>query len=507
MRVRSGALALLGGLAMAGGDPVIELTSHERARAASLDLRGVVLDTDELDALEAAGGLTDEMIEAWLASDGFVDQAVRHHQAIFWNELAISLLFNRRLRTSDDIWYRQAASLYSRGERNLGCSDYEADVDAEGMPQSWIETEDGFIDEGWVWVEPYWEPGTEIKVCAYDALTAESTSLGVDCTTGDDAWREVECGCGPNLEWCLPNSIRSAIEDAMVADLDQRVRSVMESGAAYETLLSGTVGYVNGPLAHFYRHLAPFDSELAGAVDPAIVPDVDILDETTWVPLDLGEHHAGALTAPGWLLRHQTNRGRANRFYGGFLCRDFIPPEGGIGGLETDVPTPDLTLREGCQDCHARLEPWAAYWGRWQEAGMAWRSPELYPAFDQGCADCAIYDEGRGCDDHCDDYYLVSITHGDEVPYAGWLSTYAFLEPDQLDHPDRGPLGWVGDALDDSGLASCAAQNAADWLLGDAGLATEEELSAWADAFAAGGNDYRSVYRAIVTSERYGRVK
>ena len=48
--------------------------------------------------------------------------------------------------------------------------------------------------------------------------------------------------------------------------------------------------------------------------------------------------------------------------YEGFLCSTFVPPAGGI--IDEGVSTPDLSLKRGCADCHARLEPWRAYWGR-----------------------------------------------------------------------------------------------------------------------------------------------
>ena len=142
--------------------------------------------------------------------------------------------------------------------------------------------------------------------------------------------------------------------------------------------------------------------------------DVDFLDET-WVPVSLSDNHDGILTAPGWLLRHQTNRGRANRFYGAFLCNEFVLPEGGVGELSgTETPTPNLTRRQGCLGCHARLEPWAAYWGRWAEAGMVFRSPEAFPEYVEECADCGATDT-----------YAVDTQYGN---YIHMLSTAATVE-------------------------------------------------------------------------------
>ena len=40
--------------------------------------------------------------------------------------------------------------------------------------------------------------------------------------------------------------------------------------------------------------------------------------------IEMPEHPAGLFTSPVWLLRHQTNRGRANRIYGGFYVRNLF---------------------------------------------------------------------------------------------------------------------------------------------------------------------------------------
>ena len=49
-----------------------------------------------------------------------------------------------------------------------------------------------------------------------------------------------------------------------------------------------------------------------------------------WVLIQLDEEHAGVLTRPAYLIRFQTNRGRADRFYTNFLCQPFEPPEEGL---------------------------------------------------------------------------------------------------------------------------------------------------------------------------------
>ncbi|MEC9389296.1 MAG: hypothetical protein VX944_04410 [Myxococcota bacterium] len=486
---------------LGAGDPWVDAADQdlqEYARAVSLDLRGVVPSEAELVSLEAEGELSDAVINEWLASPEFFESVVLQHRDRFWNELEINLLPRRRLVRREGITVNISRSRFTRGVPQTSCGTFEATVDEFNRPLTWVTNPDGSVSEGFVMVAPYWDPDTPIPVCALDAQLAEVSPDGVDCTT-QAANEDPGCGCGPNLQWCMDNNFEQLIEYGISRDLNERVRHMVSSGEGYASLFDGDAMFVNGPSAHFYRHLAAFnadDYESPVAADALV--DLDPLDPT-FHAVPLRDHHDGVLTAPGWLLRHQTNRGRANRFYGAFLCAEFIPPEVGIEGLsDAGVPSPNLQMREGCLGCHARLEPWAAYWGRWAEAANRYRSPEEFPPFSEECAACAA--TALECSDYCEDNYVVDPTHSDEVPYLGWYGPYAFLADDSAEHPDLGPLGWV-DRADESGrFSACAVKHAADWLLRTD--VDEAQLDAWAAEFAA-DDDYAAMVKRIIVSDAY----
>ena len=152
-----------------------------------------------------------DLLDEWLASPEFEQQVVRHHQSLFWNSAYQNDLEVRRiLFYSNGLYYRKQASQYARGLSRTSCSDWEnTDVDQWNQPQTVLEqsyTQNGqeftYLDEGWVWVTPYWNPTTPIKVCAFDARTNPVSDTGVDCRTRDSN-KDSGCGCGPNLEWCM----------------------------------------------------------------------------------------------------------------------------------------------------------------------------------------------------------------------------------------------------------------------------------------------------------------
>ncbi len=488
-------------LLMGAGDPWVDAARqdlHGYVRAVSLDVRGVVPLASELQMVEDAGHLEDSVLDGWLASAEFHEAVVLQHRDRFWNALEINLLPRRRLVRRDGIWVNISRSRYTRGLPQTSCGTHEATVDEWNRPLEWETNPDGSTSEGYVMVAPYWDPATPLPVCARDAQLVEVSASGVDCATqaGNE---EPDCGCGPNLQWCMDAAFERLIEAGLTVDLNERVRHMMASGAGYGSLFDGETMFVNGASAHFFRYLVAFNvDDYESPVPIDALPDLDPLDPT-FHPAPLTDRHDGVLTAPGWLLRHQTNRGRANRFYGAFLCSEFIPPEVGISGLsEAHVPSPDLQMREGCLGCHARLEPWAAYWGRWAEAANRHWSADEYPAYSDECAACGS--THAECSDFCEDNYVVDVGHSDEIPYIGWFGPFSFLADDKAEHPDLGPLGWV-DKADESGLFSrCAVEKAADWLL-DSDV-DGEQLDEWATEFMA-DDDYAAMVRRIITSDAY----
>ena len=483
----------------AAEDPWADAASrdlHGYVRAVSLDVRGVVPSPDELAAIEAAGELDDATLDAWLHSEAFTKVVVAKHQERFWNALEINLMNSRRLSRRNGIYFVSQRANTLRGARLLHCGEEEAEVDEDNRPLRWTDNGDGSISEGWVWVAPYWDLENPVKVCALDAMSQLVSDGGIDCASAD-AHLDPSCGCGPDLQWCLTADVERDIETAFAADINFKVQAMIDIDVEpYTALFTSNFLYLDGASEHFFRHLAAFQpDDYESPVPIEALPELDYAVRTH-VAVELPDHHAGVLTAPGWLLRHQTNRGRANRFYGGFLCAEFIPTEGTPEPTEMDaLPTPDLQVRSGCIDCHTRLEPWAAYWGRWSQAGSVHLPPESHPEFDDDCVYCS-----NDCPAICDDHYITEASHPDELDWVGTFRPYAFLIDDDATHPDLGPLAWVERAQADGSLARCAVSSTTDWLLDSTPEAAE--LEAWADAFAA-DEDYRALVRAVVTSDAY----
>lgn len=513
-------ILLLANLALAqdlGTCPQVmdELEGAELLRALSLDLRGVVPTAEEYAALQD-GAVTDDQILALLDSPEFAWQVVRHHRQMLWPNVSdIRLLSNRqRLKKTSDRWYRYLVAPHYRGGA-IDCGDFEAQWDQDGELILYDGPDPGTVQEGWTWVEPYWDPENPIKMCAFGAQEAAVSPWGTECDTYDSRY-DPYCGCGPNLAWCDTPDLghnggndHPPVHTAIAQDVEHRVARIIDQDLSYLDLLTSRTAYVNGPLVHFYTYQlrAPAHVRFNEVpVDPDLLPDLAFTDEDTWVEVELGPEHSGVLTSPLYLMKFQTRRGRVNRFYDAFLCQPFTPPDGGLTGLDDPDVSLDLTQRSGCKYCHAVMEPAGAHWARWTEYGAGYLAESDYPIYDDECAWCA--ESGESCSSACDRYYVVDPLTSEEDPYVGMLQSYEFLEERHWPNAEAGPALLVENAVADGRLPRCVANNTAEWLLGRELVDDEAEwVDELADGFVATGFDYEHLVFEIVRSENYRNLR
>jgi len=267
---------------------------------------------------------------------------------------------------------------------------------------------------------------------------------------------------------------------------------------------------VNGPIAFFWKYQTAVASRLRfdpAPLDHATLPYIKYTDDDKWIKVKLGPEHAGILTTPAFLLRFQTNRARANRFYNTFLCQPFQPPDSGIPVSDAAaLAQPDLQKRAGCKYCHALLEPVSSFWGRWTENGAGYLDFTRFPAHSAACEKCAK--TGQGCTNDCKRYYFMKALSEPEKDYLGMLKGYVFMQKVHHKHIKAGPRLGALEAFADGRLPDCVAHKTAARLLG---RELSEDERTWAKqlsiAFVQGGYSYRDLVRAVVTSDVYRRVR
>jgi len=533
------ALLVLTGPAIARADgaacaPTEHLEPFRFLRQLSLDLRGRIPTEAEYAEVRAAGDVTDAMIAEMVESEESFSTLRRYHRERLWGSLDEIQVVNarRRLvarRTGANVtWSSGTQSTLFRGE-NVGCVDLEHDrFDAAGHALPLVE---GYVGgtvrgrpappgaaacalgepcrlDGWVRVHPYWAPETELLVCAFDAQ-AVATGLRTGapaCTAATLTDRG--CGCGPDLMYCVTDGATGMypeIRDALVEEPLRIFESVVRARRPYFQALRTDRTLMNGRVAHYYRNLA---STVAVAPGVGEIPAIAWSDDE-WHEVERSPEHSGVLTTQVFLTRFANPRARANRFYTAFLCEPFeAPAEGLPPATDTCSSDPNLSTRCGCASCHERLEPTAAYFGRWlMGSSFGFMTTTSYPAFDETCATCV----GADCTTRCNTYYMTAAntSHHDEHPLLGQLRVSAWLPPSQQAAVDRGPEGLLEREGAMERLSSCAVRTLAERLLHrelDA-----EELSTWvpalAESFAEGDHDFLDLLETLARDPRYRAVR
>ncbi|MCH9680293.1 MAG: hypothetical protein K0V04_02575 [Deltaproteobacteria bacterium] len=512
--------------------PTAEMDPLQLLRQSSLDLRGRVPAFEEYEQVRDAADPQAEvetLVAQMLESEEFFTTIRDYHQGLIWGTLDDSILTSlfasqRRLRRNGaDTWRLTNMRRQYRGNF-IDCLDEpQVEFDAQGRPVPISVYQDPACDdgtcqqEGYVMVAPYWDPDNPIQVCAFDAQEALLGESGVECSVYHP--NDEECGCGPELTWCGPDSAgtpNQLIRDSLAQEPARIFEWVVRQGASYLDAFSTRMTFMNGPVAHYYRHNTGTTAiTLGGAVayEPAVgsVPDLQYGDTDNWVGVEREAPHGGAFTTLGYLIRFASNRSRANRFYTAFYCDPFVPSEDGLPP-EGDNPSPNLRERAGCADCHQSLEPAAAHWARWRTGGTyGFFSPEEF-SFEEPRTDCVCGpSEGlNNCSAYCSTYFVTADNSSDEEfgLYAGLPQSGSWLEGQDPQNVEAGPAALVDSPEERAQVAQCAVRNLSEHLLGRE-LGTDDFV--WLDghsqAFADSGYDYAALVRRLVTDERYRTIR
>lgn len=489
-------------------------------RQLSLDLLGRPPTIAEYEALEGDGAID---VASIVGTDEHLAQVRRYHRALLWGNLTeVTALAPGQRRISrirsTGIWRVGNARRTYRGDRDLSCLDQLQTEFRGGRPvpiRTFTEgcESDRCVQEGYVMVEPYWAPGTRIKVCAFDAQA--DTGDGTDGRSCSAYNADENCGCGPNLRACAQVNgdhelrMREALADEPARLFEHVVaerRSYLEAFTTQETL-------VNGASAHFYRWMTGVESENSGGgvayrTEMETMPAMDFTSDE-WRVVERGEAHAGVLTSFGYLMRFASNRGRANRFYSAFRCEPFEPPAGGLPEELDDDPPPNLRERAGCAGCHDTLERVSAAWGRWRGASTYGFFTSDFMSMDEVRNDCARCqtDGGDRCSAICNTYF---VTADNSHPLAlddwrGMPLARAWLTDEEAPILEQGPAGLVDEPHEQQKVTMCAVRNLATHLLGRE--LTEDEMLGWVpemhEVFEDSGYDFLSLTEALVSDSRY----
>lgn len=450
-----------------------DMPIERQLRRLSIDLRGTVPDVADYDAVAGMSELPDSVIDAYLDSDEMRVQMRRYHEDLLWTNPYTYLsdtghgLSSFTLPNAGTVYMTTGKrKLYRGGDGTHNCQDKpQSDLgyDANGLPNTEPMGSDlagPYVAEGWVDVHPYWEadPSKTIRVCAFDAQVTETYTIPAgqadagtySCDHVLAVGKAKDCGCGPNLNYCIFGGVvDTAVLSSMREQLLRLVDDQTKGDAPYSDILLSKRMWMNGPLVHYFKYLGQRltfsrTQNIHQAADGAL-PDLPFTAKDTWVEVTREDPHAGILTLPAYLLRFQTNRGRANRYRIAFQGQYFQPPSTKDSGCSPEGD--DLTNRCVCRGCHVTLEPLAAHFGVFVEAGTT-ALRDFEPSFATAKA-CSL-GIAPASQAWCDRYYVQSpdSVDPDIRPYRLKALRYGdAAHPLVQPNFDAGPAGLAQDDI------------------------------------------------------------
>ena|GEM_PF-6455980 len=492
-----------------------ELMSGTRyLRSVSLDVLGRLPTIEEYEQIGDDEGIPEELLDEWLDSEAFHQQVLYYHNLLLLNDLEFVKFQNfvHYMDTSNDIFYIKRRN-FRKGTSNLihnpPCGDFEATLDSQGRPIATVKP-DGSLDEGYRWVTPYWDPSTQVKVCAFEAQETEVSSSGRDCKASEGP-ADPECDCGPNLNWCTPKfgyGVYHEIVNDFDEQINQHIRKILTEERPYTELFTGDWLLLNGPLTHMYNYLVfhPHGTDMEHPpFDRNLTPDLSYQQNETWIEIPSIEANSGIFGLPGFLLRFHTDRRRAERVLSEFMCIELTPPPAGLPeSTEDELFEADLRQLNGCASCHGLLDPVASFWGRWSEVGGSRIPLAEYPSFSDECNQIARNGYDRNGYAKCwQEGYLVEPYWGEKV---GWHKAHAQLYDAEQNYPIEGPRRFFQQNIANGKIPACVVQKASKQLLGrDLNNRDTEWKQDITRQFIQNNYNYVELIRSIVTSEQYRR--
>lgn len=519
-------------------------------RRMSLDLRGYAPSYAEQLAQHGKAEVSPATLDAYLASSDFTKSMRSYHEGLLWPNLDSTdvdplqnKLFPAEIAPGVTVYFSVLRALFVRtvSASFPPCRNSPLELNADGSLKTYPLVVNGQTvaqQEGWVEVEPYWAPGTTVKVCGYDAQANLTAPLCTPASTASSPYMQqncaqfgtytqalgvpfvnapvqcdtqfgflaVGCGCGPNLRLCSTTETAATLRASLIDQQMRIVEDVVKNDKPYTDVLLTKKVQMNGPVAHYLRWQSRESFDVFGEVDAtAPVPaSLDFTQQDTWVDVERTGRHAGILTTPGYLLKYQSNRGRAHRFYNAFECSSFLPGGPLPSPQEACSKHEDLTKRCGCNSCHTQLEPMAAHWGRFSEYGLTPLSEARYPKI--ATAVCTNF---TGIDQlfRCFRFYNVSPV-GEEAEFKDLLRPYVFRTAAQVQNLETGPSALAQASIDSGRFATCTVRKMWSHYMRRMPTPDEEAtvVPQLASQFSQGGYHLKSLVKSIITQPAYRRL-
>ena len=221
-------------------------------------------------------------------------------------------------------------------------------------------------------VAPYWQRTETVSVCRRSADPRIEID-GVRCDT-EEGQASGQCGCGPHLVFCWRKGDYGRVKRSMREEGARLAMRVVQDGKPYGEILTADWTMHNGRAEHYYARLDGTLGQLT---------DADTYRK--WRPVQRTADHAGVLTTHMYLNHFYNGRRWAQRTFESFMCH-LTTPDYDLLDDHADTALvayrrhpeadADINVNAGraCAACHVQLDGLSRVKDRWDNFG------QYYPA-------------------------------------------------------------------------------------------------------------------------------
>lgn len=273
-----------------------------------------------------------------------------------------------------EIYGTLAEKVTSMGSTSVGVTGFiGGPVKSDRGREYYVHDANRCTDKDLVPVRPWWAPQKEILVCKKDyrpdRLIGKLGRTACDVTYGGAIHSVQECGCGPNLIFCAPPDLGSSLSEAMVDEVRDTIRHVVENDRPFGEILTMDQTVRSGKADFWYNRVEFFRT------GKFTFPDLNRPAQLTPRP----DYFSGGILSTFPLLYSDGPRANAATLFADLLCvplrsaavhtERVVEVAQHLTTNEGDIraePVLDLAKTEGCQNCHAKLEYAFIARGQWK---------------------------------------------------------------------------------------------------------------------------------------------
>lgn len=337
------------GLALGMSAAVAAAQDVATLRYLSFAIRDQAPTVEEAQAFAAGSVSLDALVDQWLDGDEHAARIERYFNDLFGVRKTLQLTQPHLVLTLDP------EGFYYIGVKGR-CSLSEAEA-----------------------VAAWWSDDT-VQACpsaTSPSVGASASGRTVSCAAAANQLSNADCGCGPSMILCLPQSLMGELWRSVRKEFSERGLEAYRSDRSWGELIGGDYVVANRELYWLYLFLGGVTTEPRDptAAELATLAALPLSGEGVVSAFPAGAERAGVVTSPGFMQQYNSYRSRIYGITTALLCQE-VDATLNTAGLDSfyneDLPelneAPQFSNGD-CTPCHYPMENLGSALLGWDSVG------------------------------------------------------------------------------------------------------------------------------------------